>query len=312
MKSAPVIITTLNRYKHFKRCIESLSKCIDAEKTDIYIALDYPPSNTYIKGWSEISEYLNTSDMLLAFGSVNVIRRTVNYGARENAMALRRFVLDKHDTFIITEDDNEFSTDFLTFMNDGLNTYCEREDIFSICGYMYPIKLDNLNDDILIYQGFSGWGWAGWKKKFEKINWDIEDISNSLDNKLLSKKIKSKLVLEHLKTIVRTGNITNDTVICLHQYKYEMYSVFPRISRVRNHGHDGSGIHCGSNKNLADLYHNQTINKCDLNTEMNVNIKNFESINSQIDNHLKPKFNFLNYFKLKLFNLKSLIRKLLF
>lgn len=39
---APVIIPTLCRYEHFKECLESLSRCTWAEKTEVYIGLDYP------------------------------------------------------------------------------------------------------------------------------------------------------------------------------------------------------------------------------------------------------------------------------
>ena len=39
---APVIIPTLCRYDHFKRLMESLNKCTWADKTDVYIGLDYP------------------------------------------------------------------------------------------------------------------------------------------------------------------------------------------------------------------------------------------------------------------------------
>lgn len=41
---SPVIIPTLNRYEHFRECLESLEHCVDADKTTVYIGLDYPPS----------------------------------------------------------------------------------------------------------------------------------------------------------------------------------------------------------------------------------------------------------------------------
>ena len=42
MNYTPILIPTLNRYNHLKRCVESLAKCTHADKTDLYIALDYP------------------------------------------------------------------------------------------------------------------------------------------------------------------------------------------------------------------------------------------------------------------------------
>ena len=55
---SPVIIPTLNRYEHFKRCLESLEQCTGATYTDVYIGLDYPPADKYIDGWRKIDEYL--------------------------------------------------------------------------------------------------------------------------------------------------------------------------------------------------------------------------------------------------------------
>ena len=61
-KYAPVYIPTLNRYEHFKRCLESLERCTDADKTDVYVGLDYPPSEKYVAGWKKIDEYLKEKE----------------------------------------------------------------------------------------------------------------------------------------------------------------------------------------------------------------------------------------------------------
>jgi len=53
-KFAPVLITTMNRYKHLKRCLDSLSKNIHASKTQLYIALDAPASEGHKKGYADI------------------------------------------------------------------------------------------------------------------------------------------------------------------------------------------------------------------------------------------------------------------
>ena len=53
MKYAPVIIPTMNRYNHFYACLESLERCTGSEHTDVYVALDYPPSEKYVDGWKE-------------------------------------------------------------------------------------------------------------------------------------------------------------------------------------------------------------------------------------------------------------------
>ena len=44
----PVVIPTLNRFDHFRNCVESLVRCTHADKTELIIGLDFPPYEKYI------------------------------------------------------------------------------------------------------------------------------------------------------------------------------------------------------------------------------------------------------------------------
>ena len=55
---APVIIPTLNRAEHFVRCIESLKKCKYAERTEIFISVDFPFLKRHEEGYDKIKKYL--------------------------------------------------------------------------------------------------------------------------------------------------------------------------------------------------------------------------------------------------------------
>ena len=48
---APVVIPTLKRYVHLQRCLGSLDKGTGADKTDVYVELDYPSSELFVDGW---------------------------------------------------------------------------------------------------------------------------------------------------------------------------------------------------------------------------------------------------------------------
>ena len=58
MEYAPVCIVTLNRYEHFRKCLESLEQCTGANKTEVFVSLDYPPSEKYIEGWKKTDAFL--------------------------------------------------------------------------------------------------------------------------------------------------------------------------------------------------------------------------------------------------------------
>ena len=74
---APVLIPTLNRYEHFKRCLESLEKCTGAEHTEIFVALDYPPSEKYKEGWSKICKYLEEKNNLICSRNYMLLKETI-------------------------------------------------------------------------------------------------------------------------------------------------------------------------------------------------------------------------------------------
>ena len=106
---APVLIPTLNRYEHFLRCVESLSKCTHADKTDLYIALDYPANDLHWEGYNKIKEYLNE---VSGFKSVKIIQRDQNYGAIQNIEDAQQQIFQEYDRIILSEDDNEFAPNF--------------------------------------------------------------------------------------------------------------------------------------------------------------------------------------------------------
>ena len=56
---APVVIPTLCRFEHFKRCVDSLSRCIHANQTELIIGLDYPHKESHVESHSKILDYLN-------------------------------------------------------------------------------------------------------------------------------------------------------------------------------------------------------------------------------------------------------------
>lgn len=260
---APVLICTMNRYIHFKRCVESLAKCEFASETDLFIGFDYPLKEKQFEGYSKIKAFLTTID---GFKSINIVYREKNFGVHDNWTKMIEYVYQKYDKIIIAEDDLEFSNTFLSFLNKGLDTYEKRKDIFAICGYCYPVNMPKFySKDVFIWQAFAGWGFAIWKNRAINtiIDLDLNVIFDIMKYNIKSSKIVKRLnsIANHLvpilKNVVKTGDFKGDIYYCLHMTLNDLYCVFPIESRVRNTGHDGSGINCGALKN--DIYAKQSL-----------------------------------------------------
>lgn len=295
---APVLIPTLNRYDHFQRCIGSLAKCVHSEKTDVYIALDFPSKESQWEGYEKIEKLL---DSVTGFNSLNIIKRESNYGELKNFIEARKVVFDRHDILIFSEDDNEFAPNFLDYINKGLDKFKADPQVAAICGYTYPITIPrNYAYNYYYYQTFSAWGFGMWKNKQKAFSYNPAELSafmkkNSFARKLYS--IAAQKPLSVLESIKNNLPLYGDGVVSLENIKSGTYCIFPAVSKVKNYGHDGTGLHCS--KVEESIFLNQALDT-DLYFDYD---KNVPVINTVITKPLKE------YFEL---SLKGKIKMLLF
>lgn len=256
-KCAPVLIPTLCRHTHLKRCLESLKSNSLAKDTPLYIALDYPFEESHREGYHAINEFLAG---LNGFASITIIRRSENYGAVKNTDEARKILFEKYDRFILSEDDNEFAPNFLEYINEGLDRFEDKKEVFAVCGYNYPASMPRDYTVNHFYTGmFSAWGYGMWRDRFDQLqmNYSIDYVKSILNNFKNIRKLNShaEMLLLHSLNMIRRNHLTGDTVICLKLITENLYCVFPAVSKVRNHGYDGSGVHCG----IDEGYNTQAI-----------------------------------------------------
>ncbi len=129
---APVAITSLSRCDCLKTVIHSLENCSWAEKTDVYISIDFPPNEEYEHGYSEVCGYLAEMQETHRFKSLNCYFHKSNLGPFENYLWLVRLVLAKHEKIILLEDDNEVAPCFLDFCNKALDIYKDSTEVVAV------------------------------------------------------------------------------------------------------------------------------------------------------------------------------------
>lgn len=255
VQCAPIIIPTLCRYEHFKRCISSLEKNELAKHTDIYIGLDYPAKDNHWAGYNKIKDYIYNN--LKGFANVVIVEQEENKGAEENIRLIKKIVLEKYDRYIFTEDDNEFAPNFLPYMNYYLDKYKDDDSIQAVTGYAYPIM--HPSKDSIYFQNvyFAAYGYGTWKNKEQQM---FKELTGSKMTKLLlddsfMKKLKQrsanqycnfvKGMLGYGTDIFRDEEIRKiDITFGIWMLYRDKYMIFPTVSMVRNWGFDGSGENC--------------------------------------------------------------------
>ena len=242
---APIVIPTLNRYEHFKRCVESLARCSYANRTELIIGLDYPPSEKYIDGWKKICDYVPT---ITGFAKVTVFHRDHNMGANENYCDIKAYAATKYDCYISTEDDNEFSPNFLEYINWGLKTFRNDQSIYAICGFK-NIDTDDIRNNVYkLNTIFNAWGFGSWFDRNEKKNkfQNREVLGGIIKKASFFEAFTPKvLMLSSLTYQYAMHTYHGDMLVSLLP-ENEKWCIFPKINKVRNWGWDGTGLHGGS------------------------------------------------------------------
>lgn len=250
---APIIIPTLNRYEHFKRCLESLEHCTGADHTVVYVALDYPPSEKYISGWEKIDAYLHEKEKSNGFKNLKVYRRKENYffSGKGNLVTAISDLPQAVDRYILTEDDNEFAPCSLEFFNQNLEKFKDDSSIFRICGYLpWRESVDNSDYTQFIVDRYIAWGvgcWSHKEKEYHSFRNKSNVITLAKDSNVQKYFETDKLfvILSSLVKMSKGGPLLGDVIVASYMVYKGMRCILPTKSMVRNHGWDGSGQHGG-------------------------------------------------------------------
>ena len=239
---APVAITVYDRPKHFQKCLHHLAKAKGAETTEVLIFIDAPKCENVELTQKTILEICRNQK---GFKSIFTIMPNENLGASGNLQRLLKYMSEEYDYFIVIEDDIICSRNFLTFMNRGLHTFKNDDDIQSISAYNIP---DFTSDDELYLSKYTNaWGLGYWSTK-SLLPYLL--YSHNPYTEIQEKSLKAKVKQYHpkLKKLLKQINVNNklnDIQATFYNIKNDAYQLRPTKSLTQNIGFDGSGEHCG-------------------------------------------------------------------
>lgn len=254
---APVYIPTLNRYEHFKRCLDSLERCTWADHTDVYVGLDYPPSEKYLEGWKKIDAYLTEKENNNGFKNLFVRRRDHNLGIGHpgsNSNMLCQEVVAVSDKYIFSEDDNEFSPNFLDYMNKALDKYKDDNRVIRVSAYT-PSVFYNITENTTFFGvDTPAYGLGAWQHKNVGVHIvDYKEIDAALRSsfKLFWKLFWTYPALIYIAVhMIRGKKDHGDVRYSMNNLLCGTFTLEPSMSLSRNWGADGTGLHSGVVKGL--------------------------------------------------------------
>lgn len=248
-KLAPIALFVYNRPDHTRRTINFLKANYLAEESRLYIFADGAKSE---KDEESVKDVANLVSQVDGFKSVKVIHQKQNLGLANSIINGVTLLCNEYGKVIVFEDDLLSSIYTLQYFNNALNFYQDTEQVMHISASMFPLAVEDDMPETFLYRAAHSWGWATWKRTWDKFNPDIDSLIAQFDQKKI-KDFSFDGKMNFWKQMKEFKAGKNDS------WAIRWYaSVFlnngltlnPTRSLINNIGHDGSGVH----SNLEDIY----------------------------------------------------------
>jgi len=241
---APIVLFAFNRLEPLKRCVASLLENNEAAESDLIVFVDGPRTNK--DGETEkvetVREYVKSID---GFKSKDVHFSEINKGLGLSLITGITDVINRYGRAIIVEDDIVCSNNFLAFLNQGLELYQGKKNVYSISGETVKIKVpDNYEYDNYFAPRAGCWGWATWADRWNKVDWELDDWNAVIKNKRKFNKWGGSDCFKLLDGWHTGKNKSWAIRFNYSQFINDATSVFPIISKVSNEGFDENGTNC--------------------------------------------------------------------
>jgi hypothetical protein len=245
---APIALFVYNRPKHTARTLTFLRQNELAADSRLFIFSDGAKTPEDQDKVAEVRALLKTIE---GFKSVSIVEQKQNLGLADSIISGVSKLVKDYQQVIVFEDDLICSPYTLTYFNEALNRYRAEHKVMHIGAYMYPLK-DNRLPESFFYRAATSWGWATWERAWQHFEPNIDTLIEQFDTKK-----KSDFSIEHTMNFwkqMKDFKSGKNNSWAIRWYA----SIFlkggltlnPSHSLVNNIGHDGTGIHSGTN----DIY----------------------------------------------------------
>lgn len=241
---APIVLFAFNRLEPLKACVASLLRNTEAADSDLVVFVDGPRYNRMGEA-EKVGNVRTFVSSIKGFKSLETHFSDINRGLGPSLIAGITQVMNRYGRAIIVEDDLNCSSNFLSFLNQGLDYYKDKKQVFSISGETLKVKVpsDYIYDNYFAPRA-GCWGWATWKDRWDTVDWTLSDWDSVMRNRYKFNKWGGSDCYGMLKGWHEGKNKSWAIRFTYSQFLQGATSVFPIISKVSNEGFVDDGTNC--------------------------------------------------------------------
>ena len=245
---APIIFFAYNRPNHTKQTLEALSKNELANQSCLYIYIDGPKLNATAESIAKIEAVKKIAAEQQWCKEVTIITQEKNIGLFKSIVDGITATVNQFGKVIVMEDDVLVAPGFLTYTNNALDFYEDKPTVMHISGFSRAeFNEVDINEPTYFFYHTSCWGWATWKRAWDKFTPDALEVKKAVAKKGGIKRLNMDNTFEMfwgLKAIADKKFQSWNTIWHSVVFLNNGFCLHPAKSLVSNIGHDGSGTNC--------------------------------------------------------------------
>ena len=233
-----------NRKGTLQQTVESLLQNEESAESDLYVYVDGP--RTSVDGDEvKVREVCDYVRQIQGFRTVHVNESETNRGLGPSIIRGVTEIISRYGRAIVLEDDLVCTSNFLSYMNEALDTLEQNSKVFSVCGYSNAIrKPKDYPYDYYYCPRASSWGWGTWKDRWESVDWNLDDWNEVKAGRRAFNRWGGSDCFGMLQNWKEGKNQSWAIRFCYSQFVQDKVSLFPVYSKIGNNGFDGNGTNC--------------------------------------------------------------------
>lgn len=240
---APILLFTYKRLDTLKLAVTALQQNYCAGESELFVFSDSAKTD---EDEPEIDKVRDFIKKINGFKNIYIQQTKENKGLANSIINGVTDVISKYKKVIVLEDDLLTSPNFLIYMNKALDFYENNDKVFSIAGYTIPVSVpSDYRYETYFLPRASSWGWATWKDRWEKMDWEVSSFNEFKKDKagITAFNTGGSDMYDMLKKQMN-GTIDSWAIRwCYDQYRLGSYTLFPIKSKVRNIGFNSKATH---------------------------------------------------------------------
>lgn len=274
MFNTPILLLTFNRIDTTEKVLEAIRAI---KPKQLFVVADGP--RTHKEGETAICE--NVRQLVLSRVDwdceLTTNFRTENLGCGIGVYQGISWFFEHVEKGIILEDDCLPDPSFFHFCADLLDYYANNAKVMHISGNNFQYGKRHGNASYYFSKYTHNWGWATWRRAWNKYQFKIDDLQKSIDNRLfedmgLSESEKKYWMgifeeLKHGKTDVWDGQWLYSV------WKNKGVSILPNKNLVKNIGFNQQATHTFSIDSILANIKTESITRIQHNANMVINQK---------------------------------------